>query len=223
MPKPRPALVTVVAVLHFVFGGLGLLCQTTNGILQVSGAAEKFSTMFQPSSNVQADPQMKKQMEMQEKMQKAIKDVPGAQAKLWADLVQDTLLSICLIVAGVGLLQMRSWARILSLLYAVLSILYKIGSIVYAALYFLPAMQALAKEFAGDDPVSKIMGLSMNFSAYAGMGWVAVQMLYPIFVNSFTCPHQPAGVLTHVKARLQNAPAPCWRVELVCCRSRTLI
>jgi hypothetical protein len=181
MPRPRPALVTVVAVLHFVFGGLGLLCQTTNGILQVSGAGEKFSTMFQPPSNVQ-DPQMKKQMEMQEKMQKAIKDVPGAQAKLWADLMQDTVLSVCLIVAGIGLLQMRPWARTLSLLYAVVSILYKIGSIVYVALYFLPAMQALAKEFSGDDPVSKIMGLSMQFSAYVGMGSLAAQMLYPVFV-----------------------------------------
>ena len=182
MPKPRPALVTVVAVLHFVFGGLGLLCQTTNGILQVSGVGEKFSTMFQPASNVQADPQMKKQMEMQEKMQKAIKDVPGAQAKLWADLGQDTVLSACLIVAGIGLLQMRPWGRTLSLFYAVLSILYKIGSIVYAAVYLLPAMQALGKELSGDDPVSKFMGFTMQFSPYVGMGMLVGQMIYPIFV-----------------------------------------
>jgi hypothetical protein len=182
MPKPRPALVTVVAVLHFVFGGLGLLCQTTSDILNVSGVAQKFNTMFTPPSNAQMDPQMKKRMEMQEKMQQAIENVPGAQAKQWADLVQDTVLSVCLIVAGIGLLQMGPWARMLSMVYAVVSILYKIGSIVYMALYFLPAMQALAKEFAGDDPISHFTGFIMQVSSYGAIAMLLGAMIYPIFV-----------------------------------------
>ncbi|TMQ31932.1 MAG: hypothetical protein E6K70_21315, partial [Planctomycetota bacterium] len=83
-----------------------------------------------PPSNVQTNPQMKQQMEMPEKIQKAADEVPGAQALKVASLVQDTVLSVCLLVAGIGLLRMRAWGRSLSLLYAVLSILYKIGSIV---------------------------------------------------------------------------------------------
>ena len=59
MPRPRPALVTVVAVLHFVFGGLGLLCQTTSDILHVSGLDKRLSNLFMPPSNVQTNPQMK--------------------------------------------------------------------------------------------------------------------------------------------------------------------
>src|SRR5438105_9259900 len=182
MPRPRPALVTVVAVLHFVFGGLGLLCQTTSDILHVSGLDKRLSNLFMPPSNVQTNPQMKQQMEMPEKIQKAADEVPGAQALKVASLVQDTVLSVCLLVAGIGLLRMRAWGRSLSLLYAVLSILYKIGSIVYILLYTLPAMQGLAKEFADGDPQSKFMGLSLQFGAYFAVLSLAAQMLYPVFV-----------------------------------------
>jgi len=174
--------VTVVAVLHFVFGGLGLLCQTTSDILHVSGLDKRLSNLFMPPSNVQTNPQMKQQMEMPEKIQKAADEVPGAQALKVASLVQDTVLSVCLLVAGIGLLRMRAWGRSLSLLYAVLSILYKIGSIVYILLYTLPAMQALAKEFAGGDPQSKLMGLWLQFAAYFAVLSLAAQMLYPVFV-----------------------------------------
>jgi hypothetical protein len=83
-----------------------------------------------------------------------------------------------LLSAGVGLLKLQSWARILSFIYAPISILYHIVSAVYQIVLVTPAMQAsYAKNpaFAG---MSSFTGVVSGIGVFFGL----VFMLYPIVV-----------------------------------------
>src|SRR5262249_4727947 len=62
-------------------------------------------------------------------------------------LVVGIVLQVLLIVAGIGLLNMKGWARVLSIFYSVLMILMQIGYLVFAIALANPAVHRWQEDF----------------------------------------------------------------------------
>lgn len=179
MPPYRPTAVVVIAILHFVFGGLGIiggLCTGgsqalrsfgVSGSLQGQNGAADYETVIE---------------------QKA----PSYRIVKPASVAGDLLISVLMIVSGFGLLEMRPWGQTLSILYAVLSILLKIGSSIYAFVVMVPIADELFNTVfkqqmpAGGPPpppgMADFFGVMGKVAAWAGVVWPLLTMIYPIIV-----------------------------------------
>src|SRR5262245_27254711 len=116
MENPRPASITVVAIFHFIFGGLGLLCGLCQGgAVMLLFAAEG----AQAQAGAQGGPFSAEQNQFNQEVIKTIKArAPWFLTYKLLEQVINIVFSVMLIVAGVGLLRMGSWARWLSVAYA---------------------------------------------------------------------------------------------------------
>jgi hypothetical protein len=135
MPRRElPTAVLVLAIFHFIIGGYGLLCGLCSGGMVLAGGNTAGLFSF-------GNPQMAQQQQaQQEAMQRVLSErVPHLQAYQAETVVVSLALSVALIVAGIGLLYLRGWARALSLLYGVLSILQTLIAAVYSFVYVVPA------------------------------------------------------------------------------------
>jgi hypothetical protein len=127
--QKRPTAVTVIAVINFVLGGLNLL-----GVCCTGGFMGLF-VMLARAQPAQGQPNpMKDLMDV-------FVAIPGYVPFLIASTVLGTILAIVLIVAGVGLLRMRGWARMACMVYAVITILATLGNTIYTVAVANPAMQ----------------------------------------------------------------------------------
>jgi len=123
----------VIAILHFVFGGFGLVCGLFALAMQSLFDPTKFMGMGgpPPGGAPGLDPnEMMKQV--QDRMPSYMQTVAIGHEAV------GVILSIIMIVAGIGLLQVRPWGRVLSILYAVVSILVKIAFAVYTFVLVIP-------------------------------------------------------------------------------------
>src|SRR5262245_15705505 len=102
MLPQRPTSVTVIAILHFVFGGLGLLLGLCGAGIVAAGGGSAFP--FQPP----AQGQQAKQLEYQKEMQAAM---AGSQGSQLGQLGADVAISVLMILAGIGLMKVRPWGR----------------------------------------------------------------------------------------------------------------
>jgi hypothetical protein len=177
MKRERPASVLVLAILQIVFGSLCFMLTTCGGVVQFAGG----NKMFKPPPGQGApkdDPEEKLEKLMEQK-------VPAYKAVQVAQLGLGILLSVALLVSGIGLLKLRPWARTLALVYAVVSILETIGSIIYESLFTMPILKEfVAGERArpGLTPDEK-MGYDMmemigNFAVFAPL----IIVIFPIVV-----------------------------------------
>src|SRR5437870_11242289 len=141
MPRTRPPSITVIAILQLVFGGLMVVLYICGGLMQLAGGQAMFSS-FSNTGNAKANNQMQIQKEFQEGVERIQAQMPGGKMVEHAKLCVDILLTLMMIIGGIGLLKMLRWSHTLTILYAVLSILMKIAANVYALLYVLPAMSA---------------------------------------------------------------------------------
>src|SRR5262249_12855567 len=123
MAKKRPTSVLVLAILHLLGGTFGLLLTTCSGlglVVQANRAAARpaqAGAAHAPESAGELGAAL--QAYIQEK-------VPGVQAVNAASVGVSLVFDLMLLAAGVGLLLMQPWARVLSLVYAFLSILQKL-------------------------------------------------------------------------------------------------
>lgn len=135
--RQRPTSVLVIAILHLVFGSLGLMCNLCGLGSQMAGMQ---GNSFAPRN----DPQ---QAEVQRKMENAME-----QAAPHGKLVQiaNTAFSLCfavmLLAAGIGLLNMAPWARGLSISYGILALIENIGMAIYTILMIIPAMDTMMSQ-----------------------------------------------------------------------------
>ena len=175
--RKRPTAVLVIAILHMV-GGVILL------LTSICGAAmQGISANLQPAGPQAGAPGMFSQQQMQAELDKVI---PGYTAVTFGQMGVSFLFGILLLIAGVGLLSMRPWARVLSIVYAVLSILNHIFSLVYALAYVVPGTQAVMEKTFASDPnlkaatsnMSGMMSGMMVFGVIIGAAFIA----YPITV-----------------------------------------
>jgi len=176
MPKTRPTSILVVAIFHFIFGGLGLTC----GLCGVIGQAAGGNKMFAGGG---AGGQNKMQEEMEVFMQQKN---PHFKAAQYASIGANLVLSLFMVISGLGLLQMASWGRILSIIYGVLSIGHSLLGFLDYILFQMPVMKEFIAQYrpapgqAGEaEKVAlKVMDVILTFTAVMPL----VFMIYPIIV-----------------------------------------
>jgi hypothetical protein len=177
MQPNRPTAVLVIAILHFVFGGLGLICGLCAGA-QVAGGSGMFAA---PGAQGQQQQQMQEQMERQIEQR-----IPYYKPYQYGNTAADILLSVLMLIAGVGLLQMQAWGRYLSLFYAVLSIAIKIFTVAWSYLVLIPAMKEVMRNvflppgMPARDRDAFLLGMDLTFTL-APLMQLAF-MIYPVVV-----------------------------------------
>jgi hypothetical protein len=174
--RKRPTPVLVIAILHLVGGTLLLLSSACGAAMQGIAAG------MQPGAGP-GGPGMISQQQMQAELEKQI---PGYTAVTYAQMGGDFLFGIVLVVAGIGLLSMQPWARLLSIIYAIFSILNHIFSLVYALAVVVPGTQAVLEKTFASDPNLKAalpgMGGMMSGLMVFGVVVGALFIVYPITV-----------------------------------------
>ena len=169
--KTHPA-VLVIAILHFIFGVIGL-CGFAAGTAQVSGLVPQFGGAPQGKG-------AEKMERLQKRLQEAMEQAPGQKVFQLVSLGVNFTLSVMLIVAGIGLLQMRSWARWLSVVYAVVDLVYLAATVVFYFVVTQPAMEGVRQELENIDP-----GMAQLFQTIFAVGSVVaplVTLIYPTVV-----------------------------------------
>jgi hypothetical protein len=141
MPRRNvPAAVMVIAFMHLIFGGLGVICLGCSGVMDLAGGQKALAGMGTPEQQRQAEAQ-KRRNEVTEQVH--AERVPLYRVYSTTNRVLSVLFSIAMVASGVGLLYLQSWARWLSVGYAVLSLLANLVVLVYT-LAFMNAADAEA-------------------------------------------------------------------------------
>ena len=117
----RPTSVTVFGVLNILFGVLGLLGTAVNVLMMFVNV---------DAASVQANPILRIQQQQ-----------PFFAAMLKINVVLGFVASIALIIAGIGLLNMRSWARKVSIGYVIYSVVSVILFMALVAWFLVPMFQ----------------------------------------------------------------------------------
>jgi hypothetical protein len=168
--KQRPASVLVLAILHLVGGGLGLVGSLCTAVGQAMGPQAFAFGAANPAQD------------MQKGLLEHLAATPGYQAVTWGSLAMSFVLDVLLLTAGVGLLSMKPWARSLSLVYAPLSILNRLFGIGWTVAIVLPATTEFFQKNAGNDPIMKAAAAGGQIGGIVGMVVSGLVMIYPIVV-----------------------------------------
>lgn len=133
--QQRPGLVTAVAVINFIFGGLGILGAVCGGIgILFLGAMAN------------AQPQGGGPNPIKELIE-VFENIPGYIPFVIVSMVLGLIAAVMLIVSGFGLLKMRNWARIFCICYGVYLLLNTAVGLVYTYTVVNPAMEKWAADF----------------------------------------------------------------------------
>jgi hypothetical protein len=130
----RPSSVTVIGILSIVFASLSLLGSLCNGISLIMQASGK--TFAGGGSELELHRMM-------------VAEIPGYVPFEFGSWILSLILGTLLLVSGIGLLNMRPWARTLSLLYAPIKIVFEIGALIYTVVLVTPVQARwMEAEFA---------------------------------------------------------------------------
>jgi hypothetical protein len=175
----RPTSVTVIAVLHLVFGGFGLiggLCGlivvaigSTTLIPQPPAPPPGANVPFPPDINVRLDRFLKQEL-------------PFHQTITLVQTALGLVLSSVLVVAGIGLLAMRPRARRLSLVYSAVSIAFQLASLFYAILFVMPAMSSFYEQLVREFPAAAPLLTFSRMGVWVGVVFAPLAIAYPIVV-----------------------------------------
>src|SRR5262245_21283962 len=127
----RTTPILVIAICHFVFGGLGLFCSVCGGVMSATGLGVEMAKAFVPNPEQQAE-------RTKENERTLVARVPGYRFYKSFEGAMDLILSGAMVAAGFGLLYMKSWGHWLSTGYAFASILVGIIFVFYHLSYLGP-------------------------------------------------------------------------------------
>lgn len=175
MAVQRPTAVLVIAILQLVFGSIGLICSLCN----VAGQAAQ-GQLMQGNNAAQIE-----QRELEAKIERGMEE-RFAHAKLiqYGQIGLDVVLSVLMIVSGLGLLQLQSWGRQLAICYGVLSLLAKAIVVPFTMLVVMPVTQEVLEEMPvqpGGPDMGSIMGVVAGATAFFQLA----QAIYPVTVLIF--------------------------------------
>jgi hypothetical protein len=174
MRKKLPTGLLVIAILHFVGGGLGLAGSLCGLALQGASGGKMFSGFGGQQAG---------QAGVEEKLEKTLEEkVPAYQTVHVGRIVVDLVLSTLMIASGIGLLQTMAWGRSLSIVYALLSILNHLFSLIYDLAFTVPATRAIFEELVGQDPTLQTFVSFMEAVVTGGVIVGALFVVYPIIV-----------------------------------------
>ncbi len=177
--KPRPTSVTVIAIFHFILGGLGLLL----GLFTLAGAVMAYSTTANASPSGGPSGLFTAQ---------AHYAYMNAHNPYWKEValamgVIGLALSGLMIAAGVACLQMKPAGRTMSLIYAVASLIFQVATFIYSIFVTIPATAAFYDSLAGTGPGTGMpnFAASMKSGLYVGMSASLVGLIFPVLVLIF--------------------------------------
>lgn len=168
MERTRPGTLTTIAVLNMVFGSLGLICACINGF---SIGVLLTASRDNPNQVVRV------LAEVADLLQR---EVPGYMAVEISRTLFFLVFSSLLIVAGIGLLYIGNWARIISFIYAITAIVTQVAYLLYMFLVAYPAVARIQAQFGGDP-------LESRFSQVAGLVGIALVIIYAIVLIILLC------------------------------------
>jgi hypothetical protein len=154
----RPVSVTVLGILNIVFAALGVM-----------GLALSIAMMY-----------VKPDLNMKNPVLDLMRQNPGYAMYINISTVVGGVFTLALLLAGIGLLMLRPWGRMLSIIYATFSI---ISLIVNSFLnyYFLiaPLIDKLAAQQPGQEKAAVVGGI-------VGMvGGICIGPIYPVILLIF--------------------------------------
>jgi hypothetical protein len=173
MQQNRPTSVTVIAILQFVFGGLGLLMGICGGGYQFAGGNKMFATAPQAAQNQQIQTQMEDFLK---------EKVPSAKPVQYATMALDLILCLIMIASGVGLLKLQPWGRMLAIVYAIFSILLKLFGAIYGFLFSIPAVTEFLEKTPAQNPQEAMVFNVMKATLYVTPFLSLVFIVYPLIV-----------------------------------------
>lgn len=161
MERRRPASLTTIAVLNMVFGALGLICGCINGF---SIGVLLTASPDNPNEVIRAMALVAEAIQ---------REAPSFMAIEIGRTLFFLVFSSLLIVAGIGLLYIGNWARIMSFIYAVTAILTQAAYLLYVFMVEYPAVARIQAQFGGDP-------LQNRASQVAGIFGIALVIAYAI-------------------------------------------
>lgn len=176
MGLKRPTPVLVIAILHFTLGGLSLVY----GLCGVGTHLAMQAKLFPQPPTVPGRPQPITYNDVQTYLEQR---VPSYKAMFYGGMAFDLILSTLMIIAGLGLLQMRSWGRYLSIGYACLSVSHKLFGVVYYFLVSHSVMNEFLDQLSNrQDPEAVMIVQTMRAMRYLTPIMQLSYMIYPIAV-----------------------------------------
>jgi hypothetical protein len=158
MARPRPALVTAFGILNIIFGALFLFCD-------FGGALSSMSTTWTINGQ-----------DVTEHFQAHMRwQVPAYTTVRIIDLIVSLILAIGFIVAGVGVLRLAAWGRILAVVLAGLSVFHQLTMTFWQIAWIGPARTAFLNTVPG-----------IGFGFLAGMETVRI-VIWAILVLLQDC------------------------------------
>lgn len=105
---------------------------------------------------------------------------------------------IVLLIAGIGLLMMKNWGRILSIIYAVYALVFGLIGMVITFLFMLMPMIEKAQQTSGPESIGMVAG------AIGGMVGSVIALAYPVLLLIFMT--RPKLIEAFRVAELLSAP-----------------
>jgi hypothetical protein len=131
MLQQRPGSVIAAAVLAIIYGSLFMICGLC-GLVSLAAQGTINQGLFGGG-----DPQ---QAQMQKQVQEAIeRDVPGLRVFQIAGTIVGLAEALALLIAGIGLLGMHSWARKLAVITALIAVASTAFQVIYQVVFVMPA------------------------------------------------------------------------------------
>jgi hypothetical protein len=172
----RPTSILVIAILQFIFGGLGVLLDLWGGVSQLSGSNPGMLAGGGQGQQMQKD----LMREMEAAMEKRLASYKAVSIGL---LVLDLALCGIMIAGGVGLVQMQPWGRTLTIVYAVFSLIMKVATIAFSALVTAPATKEVMGTMAMQmGPQGATFARIMDLMAGVATWTPVCFAIYPIVV-----------------------------------------
>jgi hypothetical protein len=176
MERNQAAPILVIAILHFVVGGLGLVCNLCGGASQLATGKSAFA----PKG---ADP---KQAQLQQEMTDSLeKNLPSYKVVQIATTAVSLAFGVTLIVAGIGLWLLAPWGRSLSIVYGITSVVHKVALDIYYMFFVVPAFQvAFAPAWTEAKTVEQrqVLDTFVTFFKWGLVGTPCCMMIYPFIV-----------------------------------------
>lgn len=176
--RPRTTAVTVFAILAICWGGMGLLGDLMRLALTLLRSVS--------SAGIGASNPITSAMESDATYQLFMKIF----------LPFDILMPIVLILAGVGMLKLKSWGRHLAIAYSVVAIVLVFGRIYMTVAVVMPMMQ---RTLDTGDPalalglkIGTFAGVAGNLLSFLFPGLMLVYCMLPNFAAAFRSPSETA-------------------------------
>ena len=187
MKKQLPTVIVVIATLHFVGGGLGLIGDGLGVATLLAGGGgnvTKKVTAYFKSLGPAAPSAQAEEVDVEEIIRQ---QVPSYTTFMIGHLCVDTLLSLMMIAAGVGLLKLQPWARSLSLFYGLCSIVVRLIQVVYSyALLIGASIIAVEMQYQAMPEPQRGVAMSMlpmvKVMMYAIPLFNLIWTIYPVVV-----------------------------------------